>query len=212
MIRRCFWLFFFVSACFIFAGGYTSQAADNLVQNADFEDGDVAPWTMWVEDNAAAATMTLDDTEKLTGDHSMLIDINTAGSGKRVELHQNPFSLKNGQKLTYAFWARVPEGEERSARMITNQRAAPWTSYGSTEITITGEWTEFWTPVDMTVDSDNVGIYVELRDTTGLVWFDRFRLYEGDYVAEDLEETLEPAAVRPHSKLTSTWASVKAAQ
>lgn len=60
----------------------------------------------------------------------------------------------------------------------------------------------------MTADDNNVGIYVELRDTEGLVWFDHFRLYEGEYVEEELEGILK-IAVEPRSKLLSTWAGIK---
>ena len=52
---------------------------------------------------------------------------------------------------------------------------------------------------------------MELRDTVGIVWFDNFRLYEGKYFEEDLEG-VGKIAVEPHSKLTSTWAAVKAAR
>ena len=209
MIRKCFVALFFVFACFVVAGAYAEEEVENLVQNADFEDFSIAPWTMWVEDagNAMAAMILDDKEEPLSGDQSLLIDISKKGSGMRVELHQRHFNLKNGQKLTYAFWAKVEKDDVREARMIVNHRADPWTSYGSKNITITDEWTEFWTPVVMTADDDIVGIYVELRDTVGLTWFDRFRLYEEDYFEEELEGIERP--VEPHSKLASTWASVK---
>ena len=210
MIRKCFVALFFVFACFVVAVAYAEEEVENLLQNPDFEDGE-APWTMWVEDagNALAGKI-IDKKESHTGDRSLLIDINQKGSGMRVELHQNPIILDKGQQLTYAFWAKVEEGEVRSARMIVNHRADPWTSYGSKNITITDEWTEFWTPVNVTVDDPIAGIYVELRDTVGRIWFDRFRLYEGEYFEED-EEGM-PKQVEPHSKLASTWAAVKAAR
>jgi hypothetical protein len=212
MIRRCFRLLFLVSACFILAGVHNVLAeedVENLIQNADFEDFGVEPWTMWIEDNAVVATMEIDKNEGLMGSQSLLIDISTKGSGQRVELHQRHFQLEKGQQLTYAFWAKTEEDGVVPAKMIANHRADPWTSYGSKAITITDEWTEFWTPVVMTADDDIVGIYVELRDTPSLVWFDHFRLYEGEYIEEDLEGMPE-RAVQPHSKLASTWAAVKA--
>lgn len=211
MMRKCFWPVFLVSVCLALSGAYVTQAqeVENLVQNAGFEDGVVAPWTMWVEDSAAVATMTIDNEEKLTGDHSLLIDVSKEGSGQRVELHQNPFVLENNQELTYALWAKT-EGGSRPARMIVNHRADPWTSYAFKEITVTEEWTEFWAPVVMTADDDMVGIYVELRDTVGKVWFDNFRLYEGEYIEEDLEG-MQAATVEPRGKLVSTWAAAKSA-
>ncbi len=210
MIGKHIWLLFFVLLCFAVSGICVAEddEFENLVQNADFENFNQAPWTMWVEDGNARAMIIIDDEESLTGDQSLLIDIDQKGGGQRVELHQDPFNLKNGQQLTYAFWAKLEEGEVRPAKMIANHRAAPWTSYASKAITITEEWTEFWAPVNMTADDNNVGIYVELRDTVGLVWFDHFRLYEGEYVEEELEG-VGKIAVEPRSKLISTWAGIK---
>jgi hypothetical protein len=212
MIRKHIWLLLPVAICLAVPGTCVAkddEEFENLVQNADFEDFGQAPWTMWVEDASAVATVSIDRKESLTGDQSLLIDIGKKGGGMRVELHQNPFNLENGQRLTYAFWAKVEEGEVRPARMIVNHRADPWTSYGSKDITITEEWTEFFVPVVMTANDSNVGIYVELRDTVGSVWFDRFRLYEGEYIEEELDE-LPDRAVEPNSKLTTTWSAVRA--
>lgn len=213
MIRKCFWLLLFVSAflTLIFAGAYAAEddEMENLVQNPGFEDEIVTPWTMWVEDGAAVADMSVVKDEVLAGKRSLLVDISQKGGGQRVELHQRHFTLWKEQELTFAFWAKTEKGEVRPARMIVNHRQDPWTSYGSKAITITDEWTEFWTPVVMPADDEIVGIYVELRDTVGLVWFDNFRLYEGDYVPVD-PEGKPVKAVEPHSKLTSTWAAIKA--
>lgn len=133
MIRKHLWLLFFVSLCFAISGICVAQddEFENLVQNADFEDFNQVPWTMWVEDGNARAVMIIDDEESLTGDQSLLIDIDQKGGGQRVELHQDPFVLKKGQQLTYAFWAKLEEAEVRPAKMIVNHRAAPWTSYAT---------------------------------------------------------------------------------
>ncbi len=210
MIRKCFYLLFF--ACFVFVGSYTAQAQDdleNLVLNADFEDGVVAPWTMWVEDKAAAATMSIDKGEGIMETDALLIDISKKGGGMRVELHQRHFDLENGQQLTLAFWAKTEQDGVAPAKIVVNHRADPWTSYGSKSITIIDEWTEFWAPINMTADDNLVGIYVELKDAPSFVWFDHFRFYEGEYVEEDLEG-MTKQAVEPHSKVVSTWASIKA--
>ena len=212
MIRKSSWLAILLSMCFVFAGYHVTLAQVNLLQNADFEDPTDAPWTMWIEGAAAgaAATKGVDNSDSITGNQSLLIEISAEGGDKRVELHQNPFTLKNGQKLIYAFWAKTEAGKTRDARMISNERAAPWTSYGSQDITITDRWTEYWIPVEMTADSERVGIYVELRDTPApaRVWFDHFRFYVGDYVEENLVDTT--TSVEPASKLAVTWSSIKA--
>lgn len=200
-----------LSLCFVLAVSQMALGQANLLQNPGFEDPTNAPWTMWVEGQAdgAAAEMIIDDSESIVGDQSMLINITAEGGDKRVELHQRPFVANNGDVLTYAVWAKTESGKTRVASLRSNERADPWTTYGSKEIEITDQWTEFWTPVEMTADSVNLGIYVELKDTPApaRIWFDNFRFYVGDYVPEDIG----PAAVAPNGKSTTTWATIKSA-
>jgi len=205
--RRFSWFLFFMFAAFVFGASYIVQAQVNLLRNADFEDATDAPWSMWVEDTNAAATKSLDKTEKLTGNQSLLINITKAGGDKRIELHQNPFALKNGQKMTYAFWAKTEKGVTRPANMISNLREAPWTSYGSQAIVITDSWTEFSVPVTITANVEKAGIYVELKDKIlGKTWLDRFRFYEGSYIKENLTV---PSAVNSYRKIAATWSAIK---
>ena len=216
MNRKLSYLLVFACSCFILTGTLIAEGEDefeNLIANGDFEEFNEAPWTMWVE-GAAMVEMGVNDEEKLTGEQSILIDIVGKGTGQRVELHQNPFDLKNGQQMTLAFWAKLDEDDIREATMRINHRADPWTTYGSKTFTMTDEWTEFWVTFNMSADDNLVGIYVELNDgVKGRVWFDRFRFYEGEYIEEDIEIEGGPVrAVDPHSKATSTWAGIKADQ
>ncbi len=213
MIRGSFLTLFFVSVCLVFISVYSAQAQDeefeNLLQNPDFEGGD-PPWSLWVEGmgNAIAGKI-IDEKESHTGDHSLLISITKKGNGQRVELHQDPIVVKQGQRLTYAFWAKAEKDTIIDGRMIMNHRADPWTSYGSANIKITDEWQEFHAPINVTVDDFIAGIYIELRDSSEVqVWFDHFRLYEGDYFEEEMEGE-QQQAVEPDSKLLSTWGNLK---
>lgn len=181
---------------------------ENILQNSDFENVGNAPWTMWVEDPAAMAIMSVDKKEHVDGDQSLLIDIKKKGGGKRVELHQNPLNLKKGQTLTYALWAKVPKDDVRNARMIANHRADPWTSYTFKDILIEEDWIEFWSTFTMPDNDNMAGIYIELIDTPGQVWFDHFRLYEGKYIEEDLGAK-KAKAVDSKNKLAYTWGKVK---
>lgn len=213
MTRRCLVVLFLASVCLIFANAYSVQAQDeefeNLLQNPDFENNTDAPWTMWVEGGGVAATKSIDNKESHTGDQSLFIDIATTGAGERVELHQRNLVVEAGQQMTYAFWAKTEPGGIVEGRMVMNHRADPWTSYGSANIKITDEWQEFHTPINVTADDAIAGIYIELRDSAKvMVWFDHFRLYEGEYFEEDEEGNIK-IAVDPGGKLASTWASIK---
>jgi len=182
-----------------------AQDDDNLVQNFDFEDGN-GPWSVWVEDGGAGVDHKDDNGEAFSGKNSYMIDIFNAGGGQRVELHQDPFLLEAGQQMTFALWLK--SDKVRPAKMIVNHRADPWTSYGSADIMIMdGDWEEHWIPVDVTANDDIVGIYLELKDTKGVVWVDRVRFYEGEYFPE--EGYGEPQAVDAHAKLALSWGSIK---
>jgi hypothetical protein len=47
-------------------------------------------------------------------------------------------------------------------------------------------------------DNDKIaGVYIEMIDTPGQIWFDHFRLYEGKYIEDDLELVFGQLADRP---------------
>ncbi len=61
----------------------------------------------------------------------------------------------------------------------------------------------------MTANDAQVGIYVELKDNLkGKVWFDNFRLFEGDYVP-DPELGKQNFLVDYRGKLGMTWGKIK---
>ena len=190
-----------------------AQAAEpgvNILKNADFEDGVVNPWSMWVEDQAAGviAKMSLDKKESVKGNESLaIITDNDGGNNKRIELHQNPLWLEKGETYTYAFWAKCES--TRPARMVVNHRADPWTSYGTQAIILQTDWSEHFVTFDMPANDVLAGIYVELHDNTDTtVWFDAFRLYVGDYEPDD-ELGGGGRAVDPSGKASATWGAIK---
>ena len=213
--RPCFLLF--VSVYLALVGSHAARAeeeVENWVVNGDFEGRTTEPWWLWIEDwENVEATMTIDDSESFAGRQSLLVEITKRGGGQRIELHQGghgtpAFHLKKGQELTYAFRAKTEQGRTRWARMVVNHREVPWTRYGERNFTITDKWTDFWTPVNAFVDDSLVGIYATLiDDREGSVWFDYFRLYEGDYIDE-----FPRIAVEPRTKLASTWAAIRSSR
>lgn len=216
MSQRCLIVLFWVSVCLIFANSPFLYAQDdeleNLLQNPGFEaEIGNAPWTLWVEGQAAGAGAMLSvvDDEIHTGEQSLLLDIFNKGNGQRVELHQNPIEVVKGQQLTYAFWAKTEPGGLVEGAMRMNHRADPWTTYGSGNVKIIDEWQEFWITANIPSDDLIAGIYIELKDSAeAMVWFDHFRLYDGEYFEED-EEGNPKISVEPNGRLLSTWAGVK---
>lgn len=186
--------------------GASAQDVKNLVNNPGFEQGLVG-WSVWVEDANAGVQKDVDKNKRVEGRQSLVVDVFRAGGGQRVELHQNPFVLKAGQKLTFALWATSMPAI-RNARLVCNHREAPWTAYGSKEVVFETTWKEFWIPVQIPADDAKVGIYVELRDTKGRVWFDAVRFYEGDYVP-DKSLGGETRPVDPRGRVAIRWAELK---
>ena len=160
-----------------------------------------------MEDGAAGVVHADDKSEALSGKSSYLIDVLKAGGGQRVELHQNPFVIEAGTQMTFALWLK--SDKVRPAKLIVNHRADPWTTYGLKQILIQdGDWEEHWVAADVDAFDNLIGIYMELRDTKGMVWVDRVRFYAGEYVPED--GFGEPQAVDARGKVALSWASIKA--
>ncbi len=187
---------------------YASHAAEpeNLIQNFDFEDGGT-PWNVWVEDAGnAGVEHEVDDAVAFTGKASYRIDVFNAGNGQRVEWHQNPFVIDAGTTMTFALW--LNSDKVRPATLRVNHRADPWTTYGFADIMIMpDEWQEHHAEAEIDVDDNIVGVYIELRDTKGMVWIDRVRFYEGEYAVE--EGVGEPQAVDARGKAATAWGVVK---
>jgi hypothetical protein len=208
MVQQRNWLTCTIAALFGTAALCCARAAEpeNLVQNFDFEDVG-APWNVWVEDAGnAGVEHDIDDAVAFTGKASYLIDVFNGGNGQRVEWHQNPFIIDAGTTMTFALW--LNSDKVRPATLIVNHRADPWTTYGRQEIMIMpDEWVEHFVEAEVDADDNLIGIYIELKDTKGMVWIDRVRFYDGEYAVE--EGVGEPQAVRARDKLAVAWASVK---
>ena len=67
-----------------------AKKGENLVQNPDFEDGNIQPWTKWVEDAGAGVVvnMMIDKKEHLKGKKSLLMEVKKGGkNNKRIKRH-----------------------------------------------------------------------------------------------------------------------------
>ena len=51
------------------------RKGENLVQNPDFEDGNIQPWPKWVEDLGVIVYMMIDQKEHLKGKKSLLMEV-----------------------------------------------------------------------------------------------------------------------------------------
>ena len=75
---------------------------------------------------------------------------------------------------------------------------------------INDEWQEYSRTWVQSLDG-SATIHMGLGQVKGDVWLDHFRLYEGDYVEEDLEKFVIDQAVEFRDKLAVTWGGIRAA-
>lgn len=185
-----------------------AQEDENLVRNPDFEDG-IIGWELELHgDQGAAATLTTDK-DGVVGKLCALVETQSFGGGTwwHTGLNQTGHAVEDGVTYTLSFWAKSETERIISACMAENHD--PWGNWNMQDFTITMEWQEYsltWTSA--TIDP-NARIRISMGQAKEAVWVDHVRLYEGDYVEEDIEGFTEQP-VKPASSLATTWASVKA--
>jgi hypothetical protein len=196
---------FVLSLTFLIGGMLGSYAIDNLVTNPDFEEG-TNGWTLNTGGNSAG----LLKTEKggVVGD-CLFAQIDAVGPNAwNPEIHSPSFSVKAGKIYTCAFWAKTEQGKTRPL-YVKFEQLDTWQGPGKT-ITITDEWTEYYLSPNMTVQSPPlVVIHIDFRMQKEDVWFDHFRVYQGEYEKEDIQLGGEGMAVRANGKLVTLWADIK---
>jgi hypothetical protein len=176
---------------------------ENLLTNPDFESG-TQGWSIGAE-----GQLSIDNKEESpTGHLVMMAAINAVGADDWVpEIHSPKFDVDSGEKYTVDFWAKT-EPEVTRTIGVKFEQDQTWVGPATT-ITLTDEWQLFvYSPV-MTMDSPpQVVIHIQFNKQLEDVWFCHFRVYEGEYVEEDIEGQRR-IAVTPVDRLTTAWGKVK---
>lgn len=74
--------------------------------------------------------------------------------------------------------------------------------------TLTDEWTEYHFSPTMTMSSPPaVVIHIQFNNMKGDIWLDHFRVYQGEYVEDELSEGEQ--AVKAVDKLATVWGQIK---
>jgi hypothetical protein len=198
----------FMAAMLILASYSIAQDIENLLSNPDFK-MDTNGWTI-----GNGNTLAIDfDEECPTGTNVMKATIDNVGANSwEPEIHSPSFALANGRTYTYSFWAKTEPEETREVNTSFESNDPEWAGAGSITIFLTDEWQEFHSTAPWSnEDRPTVVIHIALNyPPTELldVWFARAKVYEGDYVEEEIEE-IEPKAVNPADKLTTAWGRIK---
>jgi len=179
------------------------EEIENLLQNADFEIG-LDGWTF-----GEKLSIDFDEEPIVEGGSVAYAEVNNVGPEAWVpEIHSPQFNLENGKTYTFSFWAKAEAGSVRTLSPSFEQLDT-WVGIG-TNITLSDEWQEFhhtgvWThpssPPQVVV---HIGFDLQLDN----VWFSHFRVYEGDYVEEDIEGQ-KKIAVTPAGRLPIVWGAIK---
>jgi len=163
------------------------QEVENLLENGDFETGEVAPWTTY----GGATIEVVSELEgasipeaPIEGAYALHVVVDGPGANNwDVGLQNQNHVFENGKHYTVSFWMKS-KSDELQLRIKPELQADPWTAYGESEITITEEWAEYTTttPV-LTEDVSPASITYHIGFAAGDFWVDGVRFYEGDYVA-----------------------------
>jgi carbohydrate binding protein with CBM4/9 domain len=178
---------------------------ENLLINADFENG-IAGWSF-----GESLTIDFDQEPVIDFGSVAFAEVNNVGPEAWVpEIHSPPFNLENGNSYTFSFWAKA---EEESARTLSPQfeQLDTWVGMGQ-GITLSDEWQEFhftgvWAhPSSPPAVVIHIGFDLQLDNA----WFSHFRVYEGEYVEEDIEIAgQKKMAVSPKGRLATAWGQIK---
>ncbi len=165
--------------------------AGNFLANGGFEDGVVAPWTIYgsatglvVTELAGAAVAE----PPIEGTYCLYLDVapgivNFWDAG----LQPQGVVFEKGKKYTLSAFLKAKQGTVQ-VNFKPEHAADPWTGYGEQMMTITDTWAEY--SVTTPVFTENVtpaGFTFHIGSAVGGFWVDGVRFYEGDYAPAEAQ-------------------------
>jgi hypothetical protein len=167
-----------------------AQEVQNLLVNGGFEDGVLAPWTIWsswgdvtgeVVQQLVNAAVPEDPIE---GDFCAHLVVPTPPGVAYWEccLQHGGHVFEKGKKYTHSAFFKCKKGTMQIGFELQIGQD-PWTVYSEQSFTITEEWEEYslTSPV-FTEDVSPGNVLFRLAFEVGDFWVDGVRFYEGDYV------------------------------
>jgi len=167
-----------------------AQEVENLLINGGFEDGVIAPWTIWsswgdvtgevVKELVNAAV----PEDPIEGDFCLHLVVPTPPGVAQWEccLQHGRHVFEEGKKYTHSVFFKCKKGRMQLGFELQIGQD-PWTVYSEQVFTITDEWAEYslTSPV-FTEDVSPGNVLFRLAFEVGDFWVDGVRFYEGDYV------------------------------
>jgi hypothetical protein len=170
-------------------------AVDNMVDNPGF-DVDLEGWSIGAEGELSIAAVGI-------AGNCMFAAINELGADAWVpEIHSPAFGLNMGTTYTMDFWAKTEPGMTRDLGVKFEQLDLWGGPSGIVNVTDQWEHLYFTGESDFQSPPDSV-IHIQFEGSLADIWFDEFRVYEGEYQEPDL------ASVTPMDRLTTSWGRIK---
>jgi glucose/arabinose dehydrogenase len=151
-------------------------SVSNLILQGDFETTSTTwpqPWSLKVR-APAAAQLTRDTATRSSGTASARINVSARDVDWSVQLRQRGITLDAGTTYRLTFSARA--SSNRTIGLAIQQRAAPYGDYFQGREQVSTGWAthtlDFRAPVS---DADGL-LSIDVGDTTGQVWLDKFWL------------------------------------
>ena len=183
---RVIWLATIISLGCLGLNPAFSQEFENLLENGDFESGEVTPWTSY----GGATLEVVSELEgasipeaPIEGNNALHVVVDAAGANSwNVGLQNQNHVFEQGKYYTFSTWMKSKSGE-LDVRLKPELGADPWTAYGEVVITITEEWAEYSTTLPVFTEDISPGsLTYHIGFAAGDFWVDGVRFYEGDYV------------------------------
>ena len=186
------------------SGAAAQDEIENMLINADFENGTTG--------FSFEGTMSIDFDEDPIGGFGgvAFFEVNNVGPNAwNPEMHSPPFNLKQGEKYTMSFWAKAEEGSARTLNVVFEQLDT-FVGMGQV-IKLSDEWQEFHFTCDWVHPSSPPAVVIHIAAELQLddFWLSHLRVYEGEYVEEDIEIAGQEKSVTPRGRLATAWGEIK---
>lgn len=204
MIKVRYISYSLVAVLVLLMGVSYSHAAENLLKNGGFEDGVLAPWSIY---NDAVKSEVIQK-DAIEGKYCLHVTTVKSANFWDAGLQHDPgkHTFQKGKKYTLAAYLKSPN--KLQINFKPELSADPWTGFGEMAFTMTESWAEYSTTTPVMASDVNPGaITFHIAYNAGEFYVDGVRFFEGDYVPPPAPT---PSAVQPQAKLATAWGKIKA--
>ena len=176
---------------FIGNGPGHAQEITNLLLNGGFETGVLSPWNSYANAPSVRTQTVVKDCVGATvpegpieGSYCLNVNVTTLGANNyAIGLSPRPQQpYQQGKKYTFSVFLKCKTGTLQ-VTLKPELAADPWTGYGSTVVTMTDKWAEYYTTTPVFASTVMPGqLTMHIGYALAEFWVDDAKFYEGDYV------------------------------